>query len=190
MNERIPIKEWIESDLAKSLESLEDYAKWKLFEIVPSDKAYETYTVHDTPRTSHIPPNPKSAHINKVYAFNGEGLDINALKIKMGRALIALRDSAMAIKLEGALPGEGKLFIQTRMDINICKDNDFEDGRYKILWYGCMDRADQDCILTPTDDVDREDYMAKKCREVDEAVRKSNEEWVSNGGRVPKGYKS
>ncbi|NOY72202.1 MAG: hypothetical protein GXP14_07465 [Gammaproteobacteria bacterium] len=141
---KIELKEWIESDLAKSLESEEDFSKWGLFGVVDSLCANENYecSIGNQLRFE-----------NHVYAANVEGVNMKALKTMIGEILISLRDSAIALKLEGMNIGSGRLIIQDRMGVVIDRDGDYDDisgdgesttfkrsSKYKAMWYGCMTR--------------------------------------------------
>lgn len=128
MYKEISIKEWINSDDAKRLESEEDYKKWELFEIVGSDKAYEEYG------------NLGCKVENITYAIGcGDEKYIENIKKWMFNALRHCREVAIAEKVEGMNIGEGRLIIQERRPITISIDND-KKGHYKIVWRGRMKR--------------------------------------------------
>lgn len=148
MIEEMGIKDWIESDQARSLESTEDYAKWNLFEIVDSDKRLERYPLKESGGRTYVGVNNEVAVGNYTYAVVVvDNLDVDKLKEEIGKVLISLRNVAIAKKLEGWAVGTGKLMIQSRTNIRIEEDRDFDPGRYRAVWRGIVDRVSEDCDL-------------------------------------------
>ena len=108
----VPIKEYIDFDSPE----------WSMFFYAESMKAYETY-----------PDNTKVENI--TYLIIGPSVN-SVVKIFL-RMLDKSKVAAIATKLQGYRPGEGRLIFQCRNNVTL---RERTDGRIQLSWRGKLDR--------------------------------------------------
>lgn len=109
----------------------------KDFKIIPSNKAYESYSYKKYTKDYIVINNVITVESNLLWE----------VKSKFKNAMYAHVVAAYTKKLEGYPLGGGVLIIQDRMPIMIHKH---QDGTYKMMWYGCFDRVNSNLILENT----------------------------------------